>query len=87
MGEPAFDLLPSDWTSQNVTISTSSGLTWSVNAVAVASSAGGIISSRTWWVGTPFTDGDLVLTLGTLSIDLSKISAGFDAELGDDRAP
>ena len=55
--------------------------------VAVASSAGGIISSRTWCVGTPFTDGDLVLTLGTLSIDLSKMSAGFEAELGDDRAP
>jgi hypothetical protein len=47
VGEPAFDLLSLDCTSLNVTISTLSGLTWSVNVAAVASSAGGIISSRT----------------------------------------
>jgi hypothetical protein len=87
MGDPALERLSLEATSQKVTISTSSGLTWSVKAVAVASRAGGMMSSRTWWVGTPFTEGDLVLTLGTLSIERSKMSAGLEDEEGDERAP
>jgi hypothetical protein len=38
-------------------------------------------------VGTPLTDGDRVLTLGTLSIDRSKMSVGPEEELGDESAP
>ena len=38
-------------------------------------------------MGTPFTEGDCVLTLGTLSIDRSKISPGLDELLGEDSAP
>ena len=70
-----------------MTISTSSGLTWSVKVAAVASRAGGIMSSRTWWVGKPLTDVVWVLTLGTDSIERSKISPGFEEEEGDERAP
>jgi hypothetical protein len=87
VGEPALDLLSLDCTSLKVTISTLSGFTWSVNVAAVASNAGGIISSRTWWVGSPLTEGGCVLTLGTLSIERSKISAGLDEALGDESAP
>ena len=38
-------------------------------------------------MGTPLTDGDRVLTLGTLSIDRSKMSVGPEEELGDESAP
>jgi hypothetical protein len=87
-GDPAFERLSLvDWTSLKVTISTLSGLIWSVKVAAVGSSAGGMISSRTWWVGTPLMEGDCVLTLGTLSMDRSNISPGYEEVLGDDRAP
>ena len=46
-GDPAFDRLPIEWTSLNVTISMLSGSIWSLNVLAVASRAGGIMSSRT----------------------------------------
>ena len=45
------------------------------------------MSSRTWWVGKPLTDVVWVLTLGTDSIERSKISPGFEEEEGDERAP